>query len=193
MRLETKIAIDRWFGTAAIRSLLLLGRLSGRKRSQDAIQPQTIFVLKLLGLGSIIQATPLLTAMLDLHPDAKIVFVTKRGNEALTNRLPGVSATLTMRDDGPFSLLTSLFRIVRACRTTRDACFINLEAHSKIGPLLTMLSGARWKAGFFRNPRDLAMAPAFDRLVYFNQSSPVAEVYLQLGRALGIDAISPPL
>jgi ADP-heptose:LPS heptosyltransferase len=56
-----------------------------------------------------------------------------------------------------------------------------------------MLSGARWKAGFFRNTPDLRLAAAFDRLVYFNPSAPISEVFLQLGRTLGFNALSPPL
>lgn len=192
MRLTTKLAIDRWVGTAVIRTLLLLN-FASKKRSNTRIDPKTIFVLKLLGLGSIIQATPLLSALRTLHPAARIVFITKSGNDQLTGRIETINETLTIRDDGLVPLLGSIMRLLRLCHRTPDACFINLEAYSKIGAILTMLSGARWKAAFFRNPSDLFMTPAFDRMVYFNQSAPIAEVYLQLGRAIGAAAMSPPL
>lgn len=192
MRLTTKLAIDRWVGTAVIRTLLLLN-LTARGRANARIEPKTIFVLKLLGLGSIIQATPLLSALRTLHPAVRIVFITKSGNDQLTGRIKTIDETLTIRDDCILPLLGSIIRLLRMCHRTPDACFINLEAHSKIGAILTMLSGARWKVTFFRNGRDLIMAPAFDRMVYFNQSAPIAEVYLQLGRTIGATAASPPL
>lgn len=193
MRLSTKLAIDRLLGTIIVDALILLGSLRGQKRPADPIRPANIFVLKLLGLGSIIQATPLIAALQRLHPNARIIFVTKQGNEQLTDRFPGISRTLTVSDDGIARLLWSVARLLCVFHRTRETCFINLEAHSKIGAILTMLSRSRWKVGFFRNPRDLRLRAMFDRLVYFNQSAPISEVYLQLGRTLGADNLSPPL
>jgi ADP-heptose:LPS heptosyltransferase len=193
MKLNTKVLIDKWLGAGILRLLLLIGHLSRREHAADAIRPQDILVMKLLGLGSIIQATPFLTALRSLHPNARITFITTRGNEQLTTRIPVIDRTLTIRDEGLIPLSLSIIRLLREIRHARNALVINLEAHSKIGAILTMLSGARWKAGFFRNTRDLSLSTAFDRLVYFNPSAPISEVYLQLGRTLGFNALSPPL
>lgn len=191
MRLTTKITIDRWLGTLALRLVLAVAALRPRRRSLP--QPQCIAVIKLLGLGSIVQATPLLVALAERYPQARIVFVTKRGNEQLTARIPGIAASLSVDDASIGRLVHSLWRTVRTLRAETDLCIVNLEAYSNLGALLAIASGARWKAGFFRNPTDLRLGTAFDCLVYFNPAAPVSEVYLQLGRALGTHASSPAL
>lgn len=190
MRLSTKIVVDRWLGGVALRLALLFTTLR-RRRCVPA--PQCIAVIKLLGLGSIIQATPLLAALADRYPQARIVFVTKRGNEQLTGRIPGIAESLTVDDSSVVGLVTSLWRTLQSLRATADLCVVNLEAYSNLGALIAIASGARWKAGFFRNSRDLRLGAGFDWLVYFNPAAPVSEVYLQVGRALGTRAFSPAL
>jgi hypothetical protein len=108
MKLNTKVTIDQWLGTGILRILLLMGHFSWRKHTTDTIKPQNILVLKLLGLGSIIQATPFLTALRSLHPNARIIFITKRGNEQLTGRIPVIDGTLTITDEGLLPLLLSV-------------------------------------------------------------------------------------
>lgn len=191
MRLSTKIRIDRWLGALALKVVLAFAARRHSRRSPP--RPRCIAVIKLLGLGSIIQATPLLAALADRYPQARIVFVTKRGNEQLTERIAGIAESLSVDDTSLGRLLWSLWRLAGKLRAEADLCTINLEAYSNLGALIAIGSGARWKAGFFKNAADFQLAPTFDWLVYFNPEAPVSEVYLQLGRALGTRVFSPAL
>jgi ADP-heptose:LPS heptosyltransferase len=182
MNLATKVLIDRVVGSALI-SLLLLAR--PRRRRSSPVEPRTIVVLKLLGLGSIIQATRLLAALRTKYPQAEIVFVTRKGNEELTNRIPGIASTRTIDDASLLSLLVSFLATVRGLRSRPDCCFVNLEAYSRLGVLITACSGARWAAGFYRQASDFNLRRIYDVFVYFNAGAPISEVYLQLGRAFG--------
>ena len=65
MRLSSKLIIDAVVGRLLIFGLLGLHRFRGgdKRISDPKIPPATIVVVKLLGLGSIIQATPMLQAL----------------------------------------------------------------------------------------------------------------------------------
>jgi ADP-heptose:LPS heptosyltransferase len=192
MQLGTKLLVDRIVGSVVVGLLLLVSR---RRRHDKplSIEPDHIVVLKLLGLGSIVQSTPLVAAFKRRYDNADLTFVTRKGNDALTRRIDLVDRTLTIDDSSMRAVVVSLWRTLRAVRAMENACFINLEAYSKIGLLMTLLSGARWTAGFFRNPSDLKLDRAFDVLVYFNPGAPIAQVYLQLGRAMGCAELAPSL
>ena len=192
MRLKKKIFIDRVLGNFLIWILLVLHRKSRPVRN-PTINPDRIVFLKLLGLGSIIQATPLLSALKERYKGAELVFVTKKGNEQLTQRIPLIDRTITIDDTSPIELIFSLATIIKQLRSMDNVCFINLEAYSKLGILLSVLSRARWTAGFFRNPSDLNLEKLFNFLVYFNPGAPISEVYLQIGRALDSAPLSPSI
>ncbi|MES2521674.1 MAG: glycosyltransferase family 9 protein [Gemmatimonadota bacterium] len=192
MKLGTKLLVDRIVGSLFVGLLVMVARRR-RTDAPPAIAPDHIVVLKLLGLGSIVQATPLLAALEQRYGDAEFTFVTRRGNDALTQRIDLVDRTLTIDDRSLTSLARSLWSTVRAVRAMKNVCFINLEAYSRLGVLMTLLSGARWTAGFFRNPSDFKLERVFDVLVYFNPGAPISQVYLQLGRAMGCAELAPSL
>ena len=192
LRLGTKLFVDRIVGSIAIELLLLFARRS-RQDKPASIAPEHIVVLKLLGLGSIVQATPLVAALRQRYPGATFTFVTRKGNDALTQRIDLVDRTLTIDDSSLRAVAVALWRTLRELRRLPNACFINLEAYSRVGVLMTLLSGARWTAGFFRNPSDLRLERVFDFLVYFNPGAPISQVYLQLGRAMGCADLAPSL
>lgn len=192
MHLKTKLAIDRLVGTFLIWIALAAHRRT-HGAQPDYIKPDQFVILKFLGLGSIVQASPLIAALKNRYPDARVIFLTKRGNDELARRIPLVDTTMTVDDASIRALVGSLWRTMREVRALKNTCFINLEAYSKLGVLVAVLSGASWKAGFFRNPADLKLARVFDFLVYFNPGAPISQVYLQLGRAVGASEFSPSL
>jgi ADP-heptose:LPS heptosyltransferase len=192
MRLKTKLLVDHVVGSVLVHIVLAMHSRAHRRKPAP-IEPERFVVLKLLGLGSIIQASPLITALKDRYTNARFVFVTKTGNDELTRRIPVIDSTMTIDDSSMLALFASLWRTMRTLRTAENTCFINLEAYSKLGILMTVLSGARWTAGFFRNPADLKLDRVFDYLVYFNPGAPISQVYLQLGRAMGAAQLSPSL
>ena len=58
---------------------------------------KAIVVCKLVGMGSAIQATPLLRALRDRFPSAHITFLTLRGNVRLLNRFEALTADCLLR------------------------------------------------------------------------------------------------
>ena len=76
----------------------LLGSLLRRDHSISQENVKVIVVAKLIGMGSILQATPLLKALKRRYPKAKLIFVTLRSNQELLRRLSYVDEILTLDD-----------------------------------------------------------------------------------------------
>jgi ADP-heptose:LPS heptosyltransferase len=64
---------------------------------------------------------------------------------------------------------------------------------SNTGALLTILSCARNRLGYYLHPRDMRAHGVYTHMVYFNRNAPIAEVYLQAARSLGIAALPATL
>src|SRR4051794_20142094 len=122
MQLSTKLRIDRIAGSFLVWVLLALR--SRPRSTASAITPDQIVVLKLLGIGSIVQASPLLAALKHRYGNARFVFVTKTGNDELTRRIPLIDETETIDDSSIVALITSLWRTLRELRKARNTCFI---------------------------------------------------------------------
>jgi ADP-heptose:LPS heptosyltransferase len=193
MNLNIKVAIDRIFGSIAIRLLTCIHRKSKRSSSINGLHPKNIVVVKLLGMGSIVQATPLMSALKLRYPEAKLIFLTSKNNLQLTRRISLIDQSISIDDSNIWTLVLSLASGIGRLRGWRDTCIINLEAFSNLGTLIVLTSKARWKASFYLDDRDLRIAHALDYLVYYNQAAPLSEIYLQIGRAVGIEPVSPVL
>src|ERR1700680_1216485 len=76
----------------------VLGRLLRRDHTITPSNVNRIVVAKLIGMGSILQATPLLKALKRQHPHAKVTFVTMRSNQDLVNRLSCIDEVLVLDD-----------------------------------------------------------------------------------------------
>src|SRR5579863_4203889 len=76
----------------------VLGRLLQRDHTITPNNVNRIVVAKLIGMGSILQATPLLKALKHQYPDAKLTFVTMRSNQELLKRLSWVDEILVLDD-----------------------------------------------------------------------------------------------
>jgi hypothetical protein len=78
MKIRTKTLIDFWIGYPLTYLLNLLAVPLGKilKRDHNFESAHVIVICKLMGLGSIIQITPLLASLRLRFPLARLVFVT---------------------------------------------------------------------------------------------------------------------
>ena len=105
MKTDTKFLIDRtiavplaWAANLAARSA---GPFARRNHTVDPAHVHTIAVAKLLGMGSIIQATPLLHDLRRSFPNAKIIFLTTKANRGLIERLAVIDEGVYVDDADP--------------------------------------------------------------------------------------------
>ena len=144
MKTKTKITVDRLVGLP-IAWLLnglarILGRLLRRDHSIGTGNVRTIVISKYLGMGSILQATPLIRSIRAAFPEARLIFVTGHSCRQMVERLEHIDAIITVDDRGFFQVArTSLRTIAMLIRAQVDLYF-DLEFYSAYSSIMSLLS-----------------------------------------------------
>jgi lipopolysaccharide heptosyltransferase II len=148
------------------------------------MEVRAVAIAKFVGMGSILQATPLIRSVKDTYPKARIIFVTGRSCRGLLERLVHVDSILTVDDRNLVLIGLSTLRTIGSLLRARPDLYIDLEVYSAYASIMALLSGARNRAGFYRESAWHKIG-IYDHLVYFSTRNPIRHVYMQLGRAVG--------
>ena len=165
----------------------LLGRVLRRDHSVTSENVKVIVVAKLIGMGSILQCAPLLRALKQRYPKAKLVFVTMRSNRELLSRLSSVDQIVVLDDRSMLSMAGTTLRTIATLIRLRADFYFDLEVYSGFASLLALWAVTRNRLGFYRHSTAFKKG-IYTHLVYFNTRMPVRQLYLQLGRVAGIPA-----
>jgi ADP-heptose:LPS heptosyltransferase len=194
MNTRRKISIDRLIGLPLAWSLNLVARLLGRFPGRDhRITPdnvRTIVVSKYVGMGSIIQATPLIRSLRCAFPGARIIFVTGTSCRRMVERLEHIDQIITVDDRRLFALARTTLRTIAQLMRERIDLYFDLEVYSAYASIIALLSLARNRIGFYRESAHHKKG-VYTHLVYFNTRNPIRYVYLQLGRSIGCEPSQP--
>ena len=163
----------------------LLGMLLRRDHTITSSNVNRIVVAKLIGMGSILQATPLLKALRLRYPKAKLTFVTMWSNQELLLRLSCVDEVLVLDDRSVLTMAGTTFRTIATLIRMRADLFFDLEVYSGFASLLALFAVTRNRLGFYRHSTAFKKG-IYTHLVYFNTRMPVRQLYLQLGRVAGV-------
>lgn len=189
MKTDTKLLIDRtivlplaWAANLAARSAAPFAR---RDHTVDPAHIHTIVVAKLLGMGSIIQATPLLHDLRRSFPKARILFLTTKANRGLIERLDTlIDEGVYVDDANPKSLAASTAKAVAHLLAQKVDLYFDLEIYSAGASVLSVLSGARNRVGFYRSSARFKKG-SYTHLTVFNARVPIAAIYRQLHLSTG--------
>lgn len=188
MKTPTKILIDRAVATplawGANLGARVLGHILLRDHSIDPAQVRTIAVAKLLGMGSIVQATPMLRDLRRSFPTARIIFVTSKANRGLVDRLSLVDEAIYIDDSNPTSLAASTAKATLQLLQRKVDLYFDLEVYSAGASILSIASGAKNRAGFYRHSARFKKG-LFTHLSFFNPRIHVSAIYRQLAAAAG--------
>lgn len=108
-----------------------------------------ILVIQTAFIGDVILATALVERLHETYPGARIDFLLRKGNEGLLKGHPFLHSILIWKKEG--GKYANLYRLWRQVRRERYDLVVNLQRFFATG-LLTALSGARFRAGFHKNP-----------------------------------------
>lgn len=165
----------------------VLGFLLRRDHSITSENVKEIVVAKLIGMGSILQATPLLHALKRRFPEAKLTFVTLRANRELLERLTCVDEILLLDDRNVLKMGVTTLRTLATLIARRASLYFDLEVYSGFASILALCAVTRNRLGFYRHSVSFKEG-IYTHLVYFNTRMPVRQLYLQLGRVAGVTA-----
>ncbi len=194
MKTSAKIFLDHVVGLpltlAANAAARLLGFLLRRPHDLGQAEVREIAVAKFAGMGSMIEALPLLRSLKARFPQARISFVTSEGCRALVERLPYVDGGYYVDDRGLWRLGVSVVQALVELNRHPPDLYFDLEVYSRFASLMAIGSRAMNRYGFYRHTTWFK-GGLYTYLVFFNARYPIRQVYLQMGRAVGVPAESP--
>ncbi len=111
-----------------------------------------ILIIQTASIGDVILATPVIGQLHHNFPGAEIDFLLKKGIEGVFSGHPFLNEVIIW--DKNHSKYRNYVKIIKAVRAKRYDLVINIQRFFTSG-LITALSGARYKAGFDKNPLSL--------------------------------------
>jgi ADP-heptose:LPS heptosyltransferase len=149
---------------------------------------KTIAVCKFVGMGSIVQSTPLLKTLRKNYPSARIIYITNISNVSLFHFIDEVNEVFHVSDKSMGSLISSNFRLLLKLWKNRPDVYIDLEIYSNYSSVITTMSLARNRMGFFKDDKTYRKG-MYTHMIFYNIKSPVSQTYLQFARLLGCKEI----
>jgi ADP-heptose:LPS heptosyltransferase len=183
MSTARKVALDRIVGVPSAWALNLAARslspIVKRSHKIAAENVHAIVVAKLLGMGSIIQATPLLRGLKRAYPNARLYFVTTVANRELVERLGCIDQGLYLDDRKPGRFAKNTVDALRVLVKQGVDLYFDLEVYSGASSCLSLISLARNRFGLYRHSARFKRG-LFTHLLYFNIAMPIRQIYLQM-------------
>ncbi len=186
MKTKTKIRIDKLVGTPLVYSINALARFLGFiLRIDHALDKpfDTIVISKYVGLGSIIQATPLIQTLRQNFPRAKIIFITTSGGRVLLSHIPEIDETLCVSDKNLRQVISTSTKLLLRLWQVRPQLFIDLEFYSNYSSIITTLSMSKNRLGFFKEDRAYRKG-VYNYLIPFSVDFPISKTYLQFAELI---------
>ncbi len=198
MRFKLMRVVDKHVGSLVCRIIGFFLWVFGRhvRRTDHPTPPEPgsvreILVIKFLGMGSILQATPLFQALKRRYPQARITLLTFFANRGLAEFEIGVDDFVMVNPTRPRRFAGSTIRSLWKLRKKRFDIVINLEFYATFGTLYTLMLKKRFAMAFggFAPYRD----KFFHDFVSYDNTRHVQEKFLAFARRLGYDGPTPPL
>ncbi|MDE2223545.1 MAG: glycosyltransferase family 9 protein [Candidatus Omnitrophica bacterium] len=186
--------VDHWVGMPICIVLASFNRLFDplyRTHSSvpaGSLPPRNILVIKFFGLGSILLSSALIANIRKAYKGSSIIFLTFSENVPLLQALSLADDVLTIETRNPLALIVSVWRTVLYCHKKKIDIVIDIEFYSKFSTIMSFLSGASWRIGFYlaRFWRDsLVNVP-----IFFNSNRNILEIYGMIAGALHVKVSS---
>ncbi|HME20359.1 MAG TPA: glycosyltransferase family 9 protein [Acetobacteraceae bacterium] len=193
MKVDTMRAVDRWAGVPLCFLLTLVRRLFTRRPSA-ASPPRRILFIELSEMGSTILADPAMRKARQVL-DAELHFVIFKRNADSLHLIKTVPEEniITIREDGLFTLAIDTLHFLLWTRRRNIDTVIDLELFSRYTALLTGLSGAANRVGFYRfHNEGLYRGELLTHRVAFNPHIHIAKNFVAMINALTSPAAEVP-
>jgi lipopolysaccharide heptosyltransferase II len=141
--------------------------------------------MKYFGMGSIILASPLLRAIKQSYPSARIGFLTFASNRDIVGRLALVDTIYALRTDSPLHFAADLFKSIWRIRRERYDITIDMEFFAKFSTIMTYVSGSPVRIGYFL--RQMWRGNLLTHQIYYNHYKHITEVFGALAAPLEIE------
>lgn len=139
--------VDFYAGFVLCGSLALLLKIRGKTRQASplpsSLDGKKVLMVKFLGFGSIILATPLIRDLKKNYPQTEVHFLTFADNVQVCESIPLLDCIHVLEKKSLGRFFFSLMRLLRELRNERYDVVFNLEFFSNFSLLLSSLVGAK--------------------------------------------------
>jgi lipopolysaccharide heptosyltransferase II len=184
MNIRVMKAIDRYIGIPVCFALDFIQMIASFFSKRAVGPPEKILIMKYFGMGSIILASPLLRAIKNKYPAARIGFLTFDSNQDIVERLALVDVIYALRTDSPVHFVADLFRNILRIRHEKYDITIDMEFFAKFSTIMTYISGSTIRIGYFL--RQMWRGNLLTHQIYYNHYKHITEVFGALASPLGI-------
>ena len=195
MNVKAKVKIDTILGLPIAVMLNIAAKTLGfflRINHSFDKKPKRIVVCKFLGMGSIIQATPLLQTLKENYPNSELVFVSSKQNKQILDVFPFVDTQILINDSNIFGVLKTTFTAFFKLISKKSDLYIDLETYSYYSTILSLLSLARNRIGYYRKESNIRLG-IYTHMMFYNTSIQISQSYLQMARLIGCKKINQNL
>ncbi|OFY97868.1 MAG: hypothetical protein A3K10_12150 [Bacteroidetes bacterium RIFCSPLOWO2_12_FULL_31_6] len=187
MNIKQQILVDKYIAKPVAYFLNFIVRLLGKllhiNHSLDK-EFKTIVIAKFKGMGSIIQATPMINAIKNKYPNAEIIFVSTKANETMLKKITWIDTVVCIDDSSLIKFLSSNITSLLFLIKKRPEVYFDLEIYSDYSTLFTLFTLSTNRVGFYLRSSSFRMG-IYTHMMFFNPRVPISNVYLQLSMLLG--------
>ena len=151
-----------------------------------------IAICKFKGMGSIIQATPMIGAIRKAHPEARIIFVSTKSNQSFLEKIDWIDEIVCVDDGGFFKFIGSNFKSIFKLMRIRPEVYFDLELYADYSTLFTLFTLSKNRVGFYLRSSSYRMG-IYTQMMFFNPRVPISHVYLQMAQLICKDEASKDL
>ncbi len=193
MKVDTMRKIDYWVGVPLCFLFSLLLRVLGPFRRASAMRPRKALFIELSEMGSAILVDPAMRKLRDAGVELHFVIFDKNAPSLrLLDTVPE-SNVFTIRESGLVPLAVDTLRFLAWTRRRGIDTVIDLELFSRYTALLTALSGARNRVGFYAfHNEGLYRGEMLTHQVAYNPHIHIAKNFVALVNAALSDRMERP-
>ncbi len=192
MNIKLMKDLDELFGPIACLPLHIYNGIKNVFVKPSLLPIDKILLIKFFGMGSILMTGPMIRALKNKYPAAKITIMTFSENRelcALTGLFDEIVSIDTISIIG---ILTSAIKNMLYLRKQKFDVCIDLEFFSKFSTIVCYLTGGRIRVGFFLIQTGILLKMMWrgnllTHQVYHNDHKHVTDVFLALSRCIGAD------
>jgi ADP-heptose:LPS heptosyltransferase len=173
-----------------------LQKLMGFQRVDPKEKPRNVLFIELIEMGSTVIAYPAMKELKRRYPEANIYFLLFKQIEETIDLLDLVPKenVFVLDNTSPFSLLKDTVRFMWRCRRKKIDTVINLQMFVRYSAILSYLTGAKRRVGFFRyNQEGIYTGDFLTHKVIYNPHIHTAYSFLALVYALDAPAEQIPM
>ncbi len=143
----------------------------------DAMKLKKVLIIQTAFIGDVVLATPLIEALHNSFPNARIDFLLRKGNEGLLSNHPLLNKVLIWNKKE--QKIKNLLQLIAQVRAEKYDAVFNAQRFFSSG-LITARSGAKYTAGFDKNPLSFTFTKKVAHHISENGSLHETERNLQL-------------